>query len=207
MRDERARRRASINRLHHRRFDFYKSMRFQLPAQRRDDLRARLKNLLRFGIRDQVEIALAIAQLDIFQTVEFFGQREQDFREECQLLGVNAQFSRARAKQIAFDADDVAGIENFVQLVFRLRNRILADVDLQLFARLHQVQKTGFAHAAHGLDASGDAHLRPVRQLLRCFGGKIAQNLRDRVRKIETLAVGAEAQRLNLRRSVQALVV
>ena len=73
---------------------------------------------------------------------------------------MNAQFAGAGAKQIAFDADDVADVENLVQLVVALRNRVFADVDLKLFALLHQVQEAGLAHAANGLDAAGDDDAR-----------------------------------------------
>src|ERR1035437_466339 len=98
MRDKGARGGASVQGLHHGRFDFNKAVLFELAAQRRNNFGASLENLLRFGIRDQIEIALAVAQLDVFETVEFFGQREQNFGEKRQLFGMDAELARAGAK-------------------------------------------------------------------------------------------------------------
>ena len=97
-------------------------------------------------------------------------------------------------------------VEHLVQLIFVLRNRVLANIDLQPLARLHQVQKPGLAHPPHGLDAPGDFHLRLLRQLLRGLRRILAQNVGNRVREIEPLAVGAESERFDLRRALQALV-
>ena len=168
--------------------------------QTSDDLaRACTKISLRFRIRDQVQIALAVADFDVFQAVPFLRHGQQNLRKERELLGVNAQLAGAGAEQIAFDADDVAQIEHFVQLVFALRNRVLADIDLQALARLLQVQEAGLAHAAHGLDAAGDA--RPAACRAKFLGGLravFAENLRNGMREIEPLAVGAESERFNL---------
>ena len=83
---------------------------------------------------------------------------------------MHAQLAGAGAEQIAFDADDVAQIEQLVETIVALGNRVLAHVDLQAFARLHQVQESGLAHAADGLDAAGDAHPRFVRPTPRLSG-------------------------------------
>ena len=48
VRDERTRRRAAVERLHHRRLHFDEAARFQLPAQRRDDARPRDEHLAHF---------------------------------------------------------------------------------------------------------------------------------------------------------------
>ena len=119
---------------------------------------------------------------------------------------MHAQFARAGAKKISFDADDIARVEDFIQLVFRLRNRVLADINLQLFACLHQVQKAGFAHATHGLNAPGDFYLRLLRKFFRRLLRILAQNGDDRVGEIEPLAIRAETERFDLRRALHALV-
>ena len=85
-----------------------KSALFQLPAQRRDDLRARDEHLAHFGIGDQIEIALPVARLHVFQAVPLLGHGEQGLGKELELLGVDAQLAGARAEQVALDADDVA---------------------------------------------------------------------------------------------------
>ena len=141
VRDERPRRRAAVQRLHHRRLDFDEAARLELPPQRRDDPRARHEHLAHFGIRDQIEIALAVARLDVLQPVPLLGHGEQRLREELELLRVHAQLAGARAEQVAFHADDVADIDQLEQLVIALADRVLLDVDLQPLAVLLQVRE------------------------------------------------------------------
>ena len=66
---------------------------------------------------------------------------EQDLGEERELLRVHAQLAGARAEQIAFDADDVAHIENLVERVVALGDGVLADVDLEPLARCIRCMK------------------------------------------------------------------
>ncbi len=148
--DERARRRAAVERLHHGRFYFEEAARIELPPERLDDLRTRDESLSHLRIRDQVDIALAIARFDIFKAVPLLGQREHDFRKEVEVFDVNGELAGSGAKQIAGDADDVADIKQFVKLVGRFAHRIFFDIDLQLLAVLLQVEKAGFAHAPDG---------------------------------------------------------
>ena len=86
VRDERPRRRAAIERLHHGRLDFDEAALLQLPPQGRDDLRARHEHFAHFGIGDQVEIALAVARLHVLEAVPLLGHREQRLGEELELL-------------------------------------------------------------------------------------------------------------------------
>src|SRR5580658_7871435 len=71
MRDKGPSGRATVDGLEHRSFYFEKSARFQLPPQRGDNLRSRYEDLSGIGIRDQIEIALAIPNFDIFQAMPF----------------------------------------------------------------------------------------------------------------------------------------
>ncbi len=148
MRDERPCRRAAVERLHHRRLHFQKSVRLQLPPQRRDDLRPRHEHLANFRIRDQIQIALAVARLDVFQAMPFLGHREQRLRQEVQPLDMDAQFAGPGAEQVSFDADNIADVEDLIQRVILLRHGVLADIDLQPLAVLLQMREAGLAHAA-----------------------------------------------------------
>ena len=65
--------------------------------------------------------------------------------------------------------------------------------------------KPGLAHAAHGLNAAGDAHLRRLLELLRGLRAVVPQDLRNGVREIEALAVRLKPQRLDLRDALVAL--
>ena len=73
---------------------------------------------------------------------------------------MDAEFAGAGAEQVAFDADDVADVEQLIERIVALRDRILAYVDLQAFAVLHQVHEAGLAHAANGENAAGEADRR-----------------------------------------------
>jgi hypothetical protein len=97
------------------------------------------------GVGDEVEVALAVAGFDVFESVPFFGHGEERFREEMELVGVHAELAGAGAEEVAIDA--VVGIGDGV----------FADVDLEALAILEEVREAGLAHAADGEDASGDA--------------------------------------------------
>ncbi len=85
-----------------------------MAAKRADDFRAGDKDFADVGVRDEIEIALAVAGLDVFEAVPFFGQDEQDFGKECQDFDVDAQFAGFGAEEIAGDANDVAEVEQFI---------------------------------------------------------------------------------------------
>ncbi len=51
---------------------------------------------------------------------------------------MNAEFVGLGAEEIAGDADDVAQVEQFVELVSRFADGVFANVDLQLLAILQQ---------------------------------------------------------------------
>ena len=70
-----------------------------------------MKTIANFRIGDQIQIALPVARLHVFQAVPFFGQRQQDLGEEEQFFDMNTQLAGLGAEQIAGNADDVADIE------------------------------------------------------------------------------------------------
>ncbi len=92
MGDERPRGRAARNRMHHRRFDFEVALREEKIAHRLDDARALDEAQARVLVRDQVEIALAVALLLVGQAVELFRQRAQRLGEHHDVLDAYRQF-------------------------------------------------------------------------------------------------------------------
>ena len=172
-------------------------------CRRSDEInaRARHEDLAHFGIGDQVQVALAVARLHVFQAVPLLGHGEQRLGEELQLLGVDAQLARAGAEQIALHADDVADIEHLEELEIALAHGVLLDVDLQTLAVLLQVREPGLAHVAHRHHAPGhdaDAHLGVSSSAV--FGAVLRQDLRNRVGELEPPAVRAVPQRFDLAR-------
>src|SRR5580692_2303588 len=76
VRDKGSCRRASRYRVHHRRFYFYISAAVEKLPQLAHDLRPRLKILTRLFRRNQIQVSLSVSQLDIFQPVPLFRQRQ-----------------------------------------------------------------------------------------------------------------------------------
>ena len=77
VRHERPRERAAGDRLHHRRLDLEVAARVQERADRRQHPAAHLEDLARVRVDDEIEIALAVAHLDVAQAVPLLGQREE----------------------------------------------------------------------------------------------------------------------------------
>ncbi len=120
---------------------------------------------------------------------------------------MHAQFARPRSKEVAFGAHDVADLQKLVKREILLRNGVLAHVDLQALAVLGKMRETGLAHLADGENAARDAHWHVRIEL---FGGLVAilgQDLRDGMAGVETMAVCAKPERLDLRDAGHALVI
>ena len=206
VRHEGPRRRAAVQRLHHRRFHLDESARFQLPPQRSDQARARHEHLAHRGIGDQVQIALAVTRLHILQAVPLLRHGKQRLREELEPLHVNAQLARARAEEIALHADDIADIHQLEEVEIALGYRVLLHINLQAFAVLLQMREPGFTHVPQRHEASGRAHPDLRRQCVRRLRAVSRQDLRNGMGEIEAPAVGLVTQRLDLADTVQALL-
>ena len=121
VRDERPRERAAGNRLHHRRLDLEIAARGHELADRRRRRGCAISNTRReSGIDDQIEIALAIADLDVGQAVPFLGQRHEALGEEVQARRPDRQLVGLGAEQPPLDADPVAEIEQLEDLEVEL---------------------------------------------------------------------------------------
>ncbi len=146
---------AAGDRVQHRRLDLEIAARDEMAAQRRDDPAAPAQGLAAFGVHDQVEIALAIAQLDIGEAVVLLGQRPQGFGQHRNRRSVDRQFAARGAADEALDPDQVADIEqpNGCQ---PLRVEVVAVAeDLDLARGVVQVDE--HAAVADCTDAPGNA--------------------------------------------------
>src|SRR5688572_22614017 len=101
---------AAIERLHHRGFHFDEPAGFELAAERGDNPGARDKHLANIGIRDEIEIALAVACFHVFQAMPLFGHGEKRLREEFQLLGMDAELAGTCPEEVALNTYDVTDI-------------------------------------------------------------------------------------------------
>ena len=155
MRDERPRQRAAGHRLHHRRLDLDEAQGVEEAPDGRDDLRARLEHVARVGIDDQIQVPLAIADLDVLQAVPLLRQRQQALREEGDRRGPDRQLVRLRPEDAAGDADVIADVEQLERGEVALAERVLPDVDLDPRAAVGDDEKIRLAERAHADDAAG----------------------------------------------------
>ena len=136
MRNEGPRGRATVNRLQHRRFYFQETTRLQLAAQRSDDLRSRDENFANLRVGDQIQVALAVADLDVFQAVPLFGHGKQRLGHEIEPLHMHAQLTGLGPKQIALGGDNVADFQKLVESEIVRWDGVFSYVDLQALAVL-----------------------------------------------------------------------
>src|ERR1700722_6147364 len=159
MRDKRFGHRAASDGLHHWRLDLDESLGIERAAHRLHEFGPLEENVAHLRIHHQIDIALAVAQFDVGQPVELFGQWQQVFAEEGDLLDMNREFAGARAKEISADPDVIAQVEQLVQFETLLTPRVSLHINLQLLSVLLQVRESGLAHQADRHDASGDTYV------------------------------------------------
>ena len=117
--------------------------------------------------------------------------------EEHHAARVDAQLAGARAEQIPLDADVIAEIEQLEDLEIQLRQRVLADVDLDALQSVGEREEIGLAEVPDGQDTARGDRLDLVG--LEGFGGAIAKARRqgrNGVRAVEPPRVDVHAQRL-----------
>ena len=123
MRDERPRRGAAGQRLHHRRLDLDEVARREEGADALDDARAHDEHLAHLRIGDQIEVALPVARLDVGQSVPLLRQRTQGFPEQADLLHLDGQLVGLGAERAAADAGEVADVHQLEEWRTRPRRR------------------------------------------------------------------------------------
>src|SRR3984893_2818031 len=112
---------------------------------------------------------------------------------------MNAEFARARAKQISANSDVIAQVEQFPQFIAGIADRVFLDVDLQPLSVLLQVREPGLAHQPDRHDASRNPHRYPRRfQFLRGLPAVLSQNLRHSVAVVVLPRISGSPESLNL---------
>src|SRR6185369_8502582 len=162
---------------------------------RRDDPAARLEDLARRRVYDEIEIALAIADFDVRQAVPLLRQRRQALHEEVHARRPNRKLVRLRAEQPAFDADDVAEIERLEDLEVQIRHRVLPDVDLHRLQAVRDHEEVRLAERPDAEDAPAGRRRDLLRLELVVRTLAVARHeLRDRVRAIEAVRINVDAE-------------
>ena len=106
------------------------------------------------GVGHQVEVALAVALLDVLQAVPLLGRRAQRLREDGQLAHFDRRLAGLRAEQVAGDAEEVAEVDLLEQRVRVGAERLLLEVGLDAAAAVPQVDEGCLAHAAQRHDSA-----------------------------------------------------
>src|SRR3569832_328603 len=131
VRDERARRGTADDRVHHRRLDLEETTRVEERPDAAHDLRALAEHRADLGSDREIDVALAVARLDIAEAVPLVGQGTQRLRDDPQALRQDRQLAALGPERGAFDDDLIAGVE-VVDDVGPVLGGEVIDVDEQL---------------------------------------------------------------------------
>ena len=138
----------------HRGLDLHEPARVQEAADVADELAADLKVAAALVAHDEVDVALAVLELDVGHAVELLGQGAQALGEQRHALDMDADLAGLGLEHIAGDADDVADVVFAEVRELLLADGVGADVELNLALVVLDVAEDGLAHAALGHDAA-----------------------------------------------------
>ena len=197
--DERLREGAAVARLQHRRLDLDEAVRVEVAPDRGDDAAAGEEVGARLLVHQQVEVALAVALLDVGEAVEGVRQRRAVLRQQLELDHLQRRLAAARLGGVAGDADDVAEVD--VDLAGEQLDPPAAVDEVEegdlphLAPREHasrepeRLRLVGRARARHLVGAAVDGDDSPGREALRQHRRGESRAIRPRPRR--TSASGA----------------
>src|ERR1700730_3045094 len=113
---KRLRRSAAGYRLHHRRFHLDKTPIMEKLSDLAENSTPDQKCPARFRICDQVEVTLAISNLDIGHSMPFIGQRPQCLRQQLERFSAHGRFAGLSDKRFAGNPDKVSDVNQPEQL-------------------------------------------------------------------------------------------
>ena len=125
---------------------------------------------------DQVELAPAVAGLDVAQPVMLVGRRAQRLGEDLKAVDAQRQLAAAAAQHRAVDADQIAEVERAQSREGLLAEHVDARVQLDLARAVDEVEERGLARAPPRGDPAGDA----VGILGLLAGGQVGVGVEDR---------------------------
>ena len=137
-------------------------------------------------VDDEVEVALAVDLLGVGQAGPLLGQRAEGLRDQPVFGYADGDLAGLGAEELAADADEVAGIDQLLEVgVVSVAQGVAGEVGLDDAAAVEQLDEAGLAHDAQGDDAAGDGDLGTF---LDAFG----QEGRAFVRDMGLVPLGAE---------------
>ena len=108
------------------------------------------------GVHEEVDVALAVAEFDVFEAVVLVGEGEEGLGEEAEGGDVEGGLAGAGDEEVATDADVVAEVEEFGEGELVFADVVAADVDLEALAGLLELGEAGFALDADLHETAGD---------------------------------------------------
>jgi hypothetical protein len=149
----------------------------------------------RVGVHDQIQVPLAVANLDVLQPVPLLGQRNQALGQKRHLRRPDGELVGLGAEQAAGHADEVAEVEQLEHLEVERRDGVGAHVHLDLRAAVRQDQEVGFAKAANGENAPRGDRLDVGRfELVRGLRAVRGDERADRVGAVERARVDVDPE-------------
>jgi hypothetical protein len=199
VRHERPGERASGKGLHHRRLDFEVAASVQEAANAVEDPAPDLEHPARIRIDDQIQVALAVAGLDVLQPVPFLRHRDEALGQELELRRPDRQLVGLCSKEVPLDADEIAEVQQLEHREVALAERILPDIDLDLRGAVRDDEKVRLAEAPDRQHAAGGGRL-DLRGLERIAGLRLVgrDQLGDSIRAREGMGVRRHAEALEL---------
>ena len=169
--DEGAGEGAAVERLQDRRLGLDEAVLVEPVTDLGDRLRPLGEDPAAVLVGEEVELAPAVAGLDVLEAVELVGRRSQALGQQPPVVDRQRQLAAAAGRdRRPLDPDQVAEVEVDQEPERLLAEHVLAGVELDLAAAVAEVEEAGLAVAAAGDDAPGDPvaglGLEPRRQPL-----------------------------------------
>ena len=146
------------NGLHHRRFHFDKIMFIQVTPHGGNCAAAHDEDLLNLiAVGNEIEIALALADLPVFQPVILLRQRSQSLGYQAILSDVQRTFTRAGHKEKSAHLHKITQVKQLEPTIGIFAQVVDAKVDLNAAGAIFNLEKGGLAHFAHKKNATGES--------------------------------------------------
>ena len=143
--------------MHHRRLDLEEAPGVEPGAHRADDLGALDEDVARLRRHDQVDIALAVALLDVGHAVELVRQRPQRLGQQAQVFGLDRKLAGAGPGELAFGGHDVAHVQILEHLV-GFAQQVLLQPQLQAARLVLDLREARLSHVALEQHAAGNGN-------------------------------------------------
>src|ERR1700722_19527130 len=148
MGSERLRSGPACDRLHHRGLDLQETSLIQVLPDLAKDPAPSQKNRAGPRVCDQIQVSLAVTDLDIADPMPLVWKRTQCLRENLKFLNPDRRLARLGDKAFPFDpkkTSDFQQLKNFGLLRWQLSQ---VDVDLETTGHIAEIKKLALAHIA-----------------------------------------------------------